>query len=268
MLSLPGSIRGKTRIGRLLLKTLAPSFGGEIVDKFGLCYQVPSFFEPIAYGLFNEGIYEPLTIETIVQHLPENGVFVDVGANIGSISLPVAARRPDVTVISVEADSNIFEYLQKNIASNNLPNVKAHRVLLGGSYQRSVYFYKAPPEKFGMGSIGRQFFSEPVRLSQFTLSQLLQKEGLPYPDVVKIDVEGAEYDVILGARSLCEARPPSVFIIEFMDWAETRVPGRSAGDAQELLMGLGYKVSRLESPERTLSTPLRVGGAMLLATRI
>lgn len=263
----PESIPGKNRIGGWLLHRLAPVGGGQIVGAYGLRYQVPSYREPIALDLFNSGFYEPLTVSTILNHLPKDGVFLDIGANIGAISLPVAAHRPDATIVAVEADAEICRLLQANVDQNRLGKVIVCETLVGDSTEDAVAFFPAPGDKFGMGSIGPQFSANAVRLPQTTISDLLVSLGVLKVDVMKLDIEGAEFKALQGAREvLCSAHPP-VVIFEFMDWAEARIAGQAAGDAQRLLMDLGYRLEVLGEDGSCLQAPLVAGGAMLVGRK-
>jgi methylase of polypeptide subunit release factors len=54
----------------------------------------------------------------ILQASPHNGVFLDIGANIGVYSLFVGAKRPDVLIIAFEPSPLAFEKLRFNIQSN------------------------------------------------------------------------------------------------------------------------------------------------------
>lgn len=265
MRALPDRLAGKTRVGNWLLSKLAPATGGEIVGNYGLRYEVPSYREPIALGLFNSGIYEPTTVATILAHLPDDGVLIDVGANIGAISLPIAVNRPSAKIIAIEADAEICRLLRANVTHNLMTQVMVCEALVGDRAQTEVAFYRAPSDKFGMGSIGSQFLGDSIRLTQRTLSDLLAGLKISKVDVIKIDVEGAEHKVLQGARDiLCSVHPP-VVIFEFMDWAEERIPGQKAGDAQRLLMELGYCLQIVGEEGNNLNGPMISGGAMLVA---
>ena len=192
-------------------------------------------------------------------------MFIDIGANIGAISLPVAALRPCATIVAIEADAEICRLLKANVARNRMSQVVVCEALVGDRADPEVAFFRAPGDKFGMGSIGAQFSNHAIPLSQTTLVDLLAGLKIDRVDVIKIDVEGAEYKVLQGARDiLCSARPP-VVIFEFMDWAEERIPGQKAGDAQRLLMELDYRLQILREEGKSLDSPMTSGGTMLVA---
>lgn len=262
----PNGMRGKARFGRILLRCFSKQ---NLLDSSGLIFEVPSLHEPIAHGIFTFGSYERSTIEMIIKHLPEHGVFIDVGANIGSISIPVAAIRPDASVIAIEADPQIAEYLRSNVSNNKLTNITVIESLVGSMDKNQVPFNRAPNEKFGMGSVGTKFDTEAIFLRQMTLLRILHEAGEVSPDVLKVDVEGAEYGVFKGAAQLLEGDASPVIIFEFCDWSEQSIVDQSPGDAQKFLIDLGYHMEMLGKNISYQSTkwPLKVGSAMIYASK-
>ena len=119
-----------------------------------------------------------------------------------------------------------------------------------------------------MGSIGPQFDAEPMILKQRTLDDVLDERGIDDIDVAKLDIEGAELGALQGLkRRLIGAKPP-VIVFEFNDWAESRIAGQSAGDAQAFLLSIGYRLFRLARGGATgaaMECPLTAGSAMILA---
>ena len=116
--------KGKTR----LAKALAGSYIQEaknvaIKGRYGIKYLVPNLVENIGFDLMLNGIYEPDTVSFIIERIPSNGVFFDIGANIGAITLPVVNKRKDINAICVEASPRVFAYLQENIAAINNKNI-------------------------------------------------------------------------------------------------------------------------------------------------
>jgi FkbM family methyltransferase len=239
-----------------------------IPDRFGNALWCPSLDEPIARSLFACGVYEPDTLAAILARLKRGGVYVDVGANVGALALPVAALRPDARVICIEADPHIAAVLRHNVAENARPNVTVIELLAGAETKSAVSFYRAPEHKFGMGSIGPQFSASPVALAQRPLDEVLDELGLETVDVVKLDIEGAELGALRGlARRLAASTAPIV-ILEFADWAEARISGQSPGDAQQFIMSHGYRLFRIApdgTPATALQRPLTEGAAMVLA---
>jgi FkbM family methyltransferase len=240
--AVPDRLRGKTRLARFALR---PFLAGGMVcipDRFGNVLHLPSLEEPISVSLFAFGVYEPDTLCAILRHLRPSGVFVDVGANVGAIALPVAASRPDAHIICIEADPQIVLLLRRNVTDNQRSNITIVHCLAGPVDDPQVPFYRAPTAKFGMGSIGPQFDASPIRLTQRTLDEVLDKLAIDDVGVVKLDIEGAEFGALQGlSRRLASQRPPAI-VFEFADWAETRIDGQAAGSAQKFLLSFGYRL--------------------------
>jgi FkbM family methyltransferase len=266
--AIPNQLRGKTRVARAALRPFRGNGPVRLPDRFGNQIWCPSLEEPIAAAIFAAGVYEPDTLAAILAHLNRSGVYVDVGANVGVLALPVAALRPDVQVVCVEGDPEIAAALRRNAIENSRSNITILPYLAGPIADAAVPFYSAPAHKFGMGSVGPQFGAFPVVVEQRQLDDLLDELGIADVDVVKLDIEGAEVGALRGlARRLTSARPP-VIVFEFADWAEARIPGQAPGEAQVFLMSLGYRLFRLGrggAPGAALERPFTTGSAMILA---
>jgi len=266
--AVPDHLPGKTRLARAALRPFLKSGMTCIPDRFGNVLHLPSLEEPISVGLFAFGLYEPDTFWAILQHLRSSGVFLDVGANVGALSLPVAACRPNARIICIEADPQIVLLLRRNVAENRRSNIGIITCVAGPVVDPQVPFYCAPTAKFGMGSIGPQFGAAPVTLAQRPLDEILDELAIDNVDVVKLDIEGAEYGALQGLiRRLTSLRAPAI-VFEFVDWAETRIAGQMAGSAQQFLLSLGYSLFRLASegrPGERLGRPVTVGSAMIMA---
>jgi FkbM family methyltransferase len=264
----PAHMRGKARLSRLLAGPFVGRSLVRIPDRFGNQVWCPSLKEPIAVALFADGAYEPDTIDRIVSSLPPEGAYLDVGANVGTLALAVAALRPDARIVCVEGLPEIAALLRRNVEDNRRSNVVVVEALAGADDDVEVPFYAAPSTSFGMGSIGPQFGVQPVRLRQRRLDSVLDELGIGHVDVVKVDIEGAEVQALRGLmRRLAGDRPP-VVIFEFADWAETRIAGLCSGYAQRLLLAMGYRILRLgpgEHPGSPLAEPMTQGQAMLVA---
>src|SRR5580765_3351776 len=100
--SLP-AFRGKDRLARSIFATQIKSKKDFwIKGKWGCVYQVPNIIENVGFEIFVNGIYEESTSDFIINRLPPNGVFLDLGANIGAITIPVQTKRKDIRIYSVE----------------------------------------------------------------------------------------------------------------------------------------------------------------------
>jgi len=261
---------GMLRLARFALRPFRKLQSVRMPDRFGNTLFCPSVEEPIALAIFANGVYEPDTVAAILRRIPRDGVYLDVGANIGAIALPVARQRPDVRVICIEADSGIATILRRNVADNALPKVTVVECLAGACSKEAVRFYTAPLCRFGVGSIGPQFDIPPALLRQVALDGLLDDVGIGHVDVMKLDVEGSELGVLQGlTRRLTGSRSLKI-LFEFCDWAEERIERQVPGGAEAFLHSLGYRIFQLGRRGETgapVDQPLSTVGAMLLSQR-
>ena len=185
-------------------------------------------------------------VEPELHHLqklvPEGGVFVDVGANIGLFTLkaaPLASR-----VVAVEPGEAAGRQLDANVALNGYRHVSVVRKALSDAPGRAALFHNPAgddPQAFSLISDGSATGSEPVELT--TLDTLVAQLELPRVDCIKIDVEGAEAPVLAGGIAVLERDRPTV-IFEM----NCTTLDRSGGDplaGWNRLAALGYGFYRM-----------------------
>jgi FkbM family methyltransferase len=258
--------RGKFRLARLLLSEASRSRETLVQDRHGNHLVVPNLLESGGFSLAVDGSYEPAAVDLLRSHVTPDSTFVDVGANIGAFTLALADRA--ARVIAIEASPLVLPYLHKNIGLSGRTNV----AVFGGAVSRPgvdvVPFYLPPMDHSGMGSSAPQFGVEPIAMPARTLDQVLASHQVGRVSVMKVDVEGYEAHVFLGAAELLRSRPAPLIVFEFLDWAEERAfPGRR-GWAQEILVDFGYKLWSLERcppPGPSLPKPVVEGAHTIIA---
>jgi FkbM family methyltransferase len=150
---------------------------------------------PFATKTFLSAVYD-LYLVTLkgTIFMDKNPTIVDVGANIGQFMFACKNVFPDAKVYSIEPDPNIFKILKKN--TKNYKNVTVYNLALN-NIKRKIKFYVSSE------------FSEWSSLKiindkKYTVSVVNAEKGdvllrsIKQIDLLKIDVEGAEYDVVLG----------------------------------------------------------------------
>jgi FkbM family methyltransferase len=200
----------------------------------------------------------------------ERGATVlDVGANIGAFAVPIGKLVPEGRVIAIEASPSVATILRRNVEQNNLSNICVVQCAASTGNSQTVPFYEAPSDHFGMGSSAPQFNTAPIHVRAQSIDDVLFELSVPEVSVVKVDVEGYEAHVFLGARQLLAGSHPPI-IFEFCDWAEERAfPGRR-GWAQEILLEHGYAlwtVSNFFHGSPPMVQPLRKGCHSIVAVR-
>jgi FkbM family methyltransferase len=167
----------------------------------------------------------------------EGGVFLDIGANIGTYSAAVAAAsRGHVRGAAFEPVPTTHALLNRTLALNGLSGFRAEIVALSSKQER-LHF-----TAYGGG--GNNFIvSEGDDRGQIvahstTLDAWVEAHPGLAPDAVKIDVEGHELEVLKGGRTvLARFRPALVIECHCASWEAQHV---SATEVVELLRGCGY----------------------------
>jgi FkbM family methyltransferase len=134
------------------------------------------------------GLNEIFIEEVYRQHLPPNPYIIDCGANIGLSVIYLKQMFPDATIIAFEPDEDNFNLLQKNIKSFNYENVQARK--------EAVWIENTTLQFAGEGSMSSRINTEVTR-NTVSVKAIRLKEYLDKPiDFLKIDIEGAEFQVI------------------------------------------------------------------------
>jgi FkbM family methyltransferase len=149
------------------------------------------------------------------QFLRPGMVVYDIGANVGFTAV-LAAKQvgPSGQVICFEPLPKNAEQIRRNAALNDFGTISMHQFALGerdgdAEFQRSRSPTWGRLVQTGVAPSASDFLKVPMR----SLDSLAGNDGLPPPDFIKMDVEGAEADVLHGAQMLLrQARP--VLVIE------------------------------------------------------
>jgi FkbM family methyltransferase len=196
----------------------------------------------IALQILEQGAYELETTDYIGRvKLEKDGVVVNVGANVGLMAVLLAKRFARKTV-AIEPNPEAFEFLQKNIALNDLSGrVACVQACVGAKPgQVDFSFVKGKPEYSSMGEIVHPCVNNEVRevlsVSVKPLDQLVDDRVA----FMLIDTEGAEELVLEGAQTLIERDHP-VIMCECTDVLLPKF-GTTAKNVVNRLLAQGYKV--------------------------
>jgi len=167
-------------------------------------------------------------IEAIARLVQPGDLVVDIGANIGTHTIALANLVTATgLVIALEAQRQVYNYLVANVAINNLLHVLCMNNAAGASSGsvRVPLLNPAEPTNFGALNVASHESGEPVKVIS------VDSLGLPRCRLIKIDVEGMEPQVLLGAAETIERLKPIIFV------ETTLVNGR---EVIRILMRFGY----------------------------
>jgi FkbM family methyltransferase len=162
------------------------------------------------------GTFKPEVQSFLSANVKVGNVFYDVGANVGFFSL-LAARLigPEGKVISFEPLPDNLLNLRENVKRNQFRNVQILPLALGAANEEEVFQVSERPTWGKLKSVGSEppdkYLSD-IKVSVRRLDDLISEGVIQPPDFVKIDVEGAEVDVVEGAKETLALYGPTLII--------------------------------------------------------
>ena len=157
---------------------------------------------------------EPEQAEAMRKELKEGDVFFDIGANVGYYSI-LASKIVGKTgaVVACEPVIRNLSYLQRHVDLNKAGNVRILAFACSDE-NSTARFSLGPNSAMGqivMGEDERTGNDDAVLVPTVTLDKIAEEMNLT-PDVIKIDVEGAELGVLEGGRGILTQKKPTIFL--------------------------------------------------------
>lgn len=139
------------------------------------------------------GLEEIFIEKVYLQQLPKDAFIIDCGANIGLSVIYLKHLQPEATIVAFEPDEKNFDLLQKNIASFGLTQVQLRKEAVWISNEQLQFAVTGT-----MGSsITTNTATNSIAVQGARLKDILNRKV----DFLKIDIEGAEYEVLKDIAS-------------------------------------------------------------------
>jgi len=156
------------------------------------------------YNLISKGFYEKNILSSLKNLLSAGDTFVDLGANEGYFSI-VSSKLVGESgiVVSIEPQSRLINVILKNKNLNNLKNIFVEKVAIS-NYNSIRNLYLSPNTNSGSSRLYlKQKYSNHIEyVKTKTLLYIIKKYQLSRIKILKIDIEGFEYEAILGSKEL------------------------------------------------------------------
>lgn len=224
-------IRGFIRVLRLNEPTLFNMWISEQIDRVVKVDNM--LFDANSITSYYRGINaksgEEKTIKWISEYIQENDCFYDIGANAGTFTILSAVERK-ANVISFEPESQNYAILNRNIFLNKVSDkVKAYNIALNDETKFSILNIS----NFKMSGSGHNFdTSKNFSHSEFTpvfkqgafgmsLDSFVYDFEQPFPNHIKIDVDGNEYKIIKGMDKCLNDKRLKTLAVEINSHLET-----------------------------------------------
>lgn len=160
--------------------------------------------------ILREGSWEPQIVEACLCAVRSGDTFVDVGANAGYMTLEVARQRPDARIAAFEPQPQLALLTAVSARLSGFSHVDVYELAIGAEDGAIKLF--VPPHAVHASVARAGEDCKQLLCQQRTIDTLLATNTIPSPDVMKIDVEGAEWAVLRGAeQTIREAQPVMIF---------------------------------------------------------
>ena len=222
-------------VRKLVHATMPPGMKLWIQIPDGLGKGLWIYADPRSELGYTNGDHEPWIQELLKAELHQGDCYYDVGAHTGFFCL-IASRfvGSSGAIVAFEPDPVNVDALQTNIAKNGLTQVSVAEAAVWCSPGHVAFERASDSSNRTQGHVssakdpGLELILVPaVRLDDFIFSQ-----GHPAPHLVKMDVEGAEWEALQGARHLLTEAQPKLL-------CEVHDPTQ-VGQIRAFLEGIGY----------------------------
>ena len=193
--------------------------------------RVNTFDLPVIWEIWNAKVYDDKQYPIL-----EENVVVDIGAHIGAFAVRAARLAHRGRVYGYEASGKNYAWLSKNRELNQLENLYIENCAIAN--QRGEMRLYMPAENGIMGSLVQNTSSFVETVQTKTLEGIIAEHNIQQIDVLKMDVEGAEYDILLGCTPETLAKVRRI-VLEYHDFEADQ---RSHSDLVSLLIANGFKV--------------------------
>lgn len=188
------------------------------------------------------GIGHNNAFDTILKVCEGKRVIFDIGAHIGLCSMPVSkVISEDGLVYAFEPAKTNVQHFLRNIEYSGIINIKLFPYLVGEETKENVPFYETHYVT-GMNSIVSYKDDDTYKVidkKQVSLDDFCAHNRI-IPEVIKIDVEGAEIEVLKGAKNVLKRYRP--IIILSVHPKHLRLLGDSIESLKILITSLGYRI--------------------------
>ena len=173
----------------------------------------------IEFEVYLKGLREEPVLEVISNYLDCEAeyAYLDIGANVGTTTLPISKKYPNVECIAVEPHPTLCKRLRENIALNKLNNVTVIESSISDVGSPEISFFSQCPQP-NMGLSALKANPDLENFEKIIVSNILDKIVLSLKSkhvIIKIDTQGSEYSILRsGLNVIKKYRPVIIFEYE------------------------------------------------------
>lgn len=181
---------------------------------------------------------------SLAETLAPEDIFYDIGSSIGLNSIIAAKKINKGKVISFEPDPENLDKLEKNYKLNKLTNYQIVNFAVGDA-KNKLKLYTAGSNGFSPSLQKVNGIDSFIEVNVDSIDNLIKKGIIPLPDIVKVDVEGAELMVLRGMKNLLmgPVAPRKIFLELHSDFITAF--GGSVSDVYSFFENIPYSYKNL-----------------------
>lgn len=209
--------------------------------------------------------WNPVEYEAFRSVLRPGDAALDVGANVGAYAILFGQWVGDAgRVLAFEPAPGAFEGLRRHIALNRLgARVHPEQIAVSDTIGHAEFVSEGAEGTNHLGGAAEDSASVVIRVPTTTIDEICGQEGL-HPQLIKIDVEGAEIAVLRGARATITAMARDAGLFVEMHPAAWHTMGLSVNDMLTELAAQGLRAV----PLREVPDPWAIDGECMRLVRV
>jgi FkbM family methyltransferase len=195
-------------------------------------------YEPgtdIGRALFFNGEFERRELDLCRKYVSRDSVILDLGANIGLHSIYFANLAPDGFVLAVEPSLDTFDLLRRNVSGK--ANIAPLNVAISDKGGVLDFFHASDNAYSSLRDTKRSLIAKTTKVPCMTIDDVAEALRLERVDLVKIDVEGFEYNVLKGMKNVISKFRPIIFCEIYQGIGSNEAPDETV----RLLLDQNYR---------------------------
>lgn len=204
-----------------------------------ICYPESSYGGTIVYSTLPE--YPEMVL--LLNYLKPSSIFFDIGANMGMYSLLAASKITKGKIYAFEPNPKILDILYQNIKLNSLEkNIEVVEKVVSDKNGSEMFSIQHVSE---YSHISYKSASGDLSIPSVKLDNFCKNERVPFIDMIKIDVEGAEIKVLKGLERYLKNKRVELLIVELS--GDSYLYGSRHQETINYLNNLEYLTFRLNN---------------------
>lgn len=222
------------------------------IEKSPLKFRTQSNLDVLLHNRSDFQLYQQIFVENVfnfqaIKELIKKNepVVFDLGANCGFFTLRTLDFFPKAKIYAFEPQLKVNNKFKETIKANNLQDrISLHKFAVAESNSSSTFYENRSPISASLlkDKVSRRTIRKKYPVEIISLNWFVEEFNSPFPDILKIDVEGSELDVLKGSTDLLNQI--SILFIE------VHPPICGAKQVEEFLEGFDFKRDQnLERPQ-------------------